>query len=51
MVMTPTEHIQNRPMPTQHLSKATGLLKNREQSECNAQVTLLANVCSNSSLS
>ena len=27
LVMTPTEHLQNDPMLTQHLSEATGLLK------------------------
>lgn len=37
MVMTPTAHLQNHLMRTQHLSKATGLLQNREQLESNAQ--------------
>jgi hypothetical protein len=32
MVMTPTDPMQNHPMLTHHLSKATGLLKNWEQS-------------------
>jgi hypothetical protein len=37
MVTTPTAHLQNLPMLTQHQSKATGLLKNCEQPESNAQ--------------